>query len=213
MGDAEVGEERVLGARAAACDQDVGGLDVAVHEPGGVRVVQGVGDVGDDPHGPVGGHGSLAPQHLLRVVTLDELHGDPQPAVVETAVEDLDQGRVVERAGDRRLAVEPGGEHRVGRQVGMDHLHRVLPREPWVLHQVDRTHAAGADLLDDAVTGEDGPRFKVHLCSPIPAPGCHATLLGRRELPAGERYERHRGRVGIVGMTGREPRRMRDRVA
>ena len=49
--EAEVGEVDVLLAVGVG-DQDVGRLDVAVHEAAGVGGVEGVGDAGHDPGGP-----------------------------------------------------------------------------------------------------------------------------------------------------------------
>ena len=50
LADAEVGQEGVLGA-AAAADEDVGGLDVAMDEAVVVRLVERVGDLRDQVDG------------------------------------------------------------------------------------------------------------------------------------------------------------------
>ncbi len=70
------------------CEQDVGGLDVAVQQPSVMRVVQRVGDGGEDGEGILLGHSrrvALA-QQAIAVRSVDIVHGDPQLSVALAAV-------------------------------------------------------------------------------------------------------------------------------
>jgi hypothetical protein len=63
---------------------------------------------------------------------------------------------MVERCGELRLAKEALSEGLVRRQLGSEELQRDLSLEPEVIGPIDHAHAATADSLLDAVTGEDG---------------------------------------------------------
>ena len=68
-GEAEVaqpGVQRLLGAVAAG-DEHVGGLDVAMDEPGGVGDVERPRHLLEDHHRGVGGEAALAADHPLQV--------------------------------------------------------------------------------------------------------------------------------------------------
>ena len=71
-GDAEVDQH----GPAVGGEQDVAGLEVAVHDPGLVGHLQRLGDLGDDRHDLVGGQPWALPQPAAQRLALDELHGD-----------------------------------------------------------------------------------------------------------------------------------------
>ena len=95
-----------------ARDQDVGRLDVAVHEPGGVRGVERVGDLGDDARGPRGLEAALAPQQPVQVGARHVAHDEVEVAVLLARRVDRDDVRVVDRRGQPRLALEALAERR-----------------------------------------------------------------------------------------------------
>jgi hypothetical protein len=86
------------------------------------------------------------------------LHDVEQPAVGEPAgVVDGDDARVFEPGENASLVAQPAFEAGARQRVG--NLDRDLATELFVERQIDRSHAATADLLDDCVAAglELGP--------------------------------------------------------
>ncbi|SFI51336.1 hypothetical protein SAMN05216561_109142 [Nocardioides psychrotolerans] len=150
-GDAEVGDlgDVVVG------DQDVAGLDVAMHHPERVRRGQPVGDLGADPRSPDGVHGPLGGGDLRQGAAGDIFHHQPQVLPLLHRVVDRDDVAVVERGGGAGLAHCAGQvRQRLTGQVS-DALDRHLATEPLVVGQPDAAHPSPADLTVEAVaTGE-----------------------------------------------------------
>ena len=80
----------------ARAEQDVGGLDVTVHEPRRVRRVQRGADLSDDPRRAAGIQRPLAPDERAQVVARDVAHREVRDAVRLARVEERDDVRVVE---------------------------------------------------------------------------------------------------------------------
>ena len=92
-------EVAVTGALLGGGDQDVAGLDVAVHEPELVRRVEGVADLHEDPEQARQGHAARLAEQRLEVAAGDVAHRDEQLAVRLARLVDRDDVRVVERGG------------------------------------------------------------------------------------------------------------------
>jgi hypothetical protein len=127
--------------------QDVGRLDVAMHDPLGVRPGQGPAKLGGDAAG-LPRRQRPAPQAAGQVLALDEL-GD----VVETLggmadVVDLDDARVADPRQHLGLAFERRHPLGVLGPPWLDHLDRHRPRQPAVQALVD---APERPLADDGV--------------------------------------------------------------
>ena len=60
-------------------DPDVGRLDIPVHDPQGVGIGQGLGQVGDDLGGLVGRQRAVLGQPFVQAAALDQGHGDVVP--------------------------------------------------------------------------------------------------------------------------------------
>ncbi len=157
-GNAEVHQldlERVFPFTRAAADEDhVGRLDVAVHDAGGVRRGERVGHVARDAHAGLERHGR-APLALRDVLALEPLHRDVRLPVVEL----------------------PEGHHPDDPAVAQPREHTTLPPEARLLARIDPrqrddlerdvlsahlvagsvhdAHSAAADLaLDDEPAGQ-----------------------------------------------------------
>ena len=150
LGDAEVGD---LGG-AVGHDQQVARLDVAVHDAGPVRGVQGAGGLGDDVEHDVGVEPAVPLDDLGQRLAVDQLHDQVRAAerAVLAVVEDPGDPGVGERGREARLGAEPGTELLVVGVHGRQHLDRDRPAEDLVATAPDLAHAAGSDPLEQRVT-------------------------------------------------------------
>ena len=148
-GDAEVAEVGLDGA-AAAAHQHIGRLDVAVHEPGRVRVGEAAGHLRDELDGLAHRGGSPLRDHLAEVAVRDQLGGDVEEAVLLAVGVDLDDVRGVQRGQRPGLAAEPLPERGVVGEHRGDDLERHAPVERLLDRAVDDPHPAGPELGHDA---------------------------------------------------------------
>ncbi len=153
-GDAEVGHLHL----AVGPDQDVGRLDVAVHDTAGVGVAEGsrhlVGDLGGLHAVDV----AVGSQDVGKGATLHVLHRHEVGVGVLAPVvhgDDVGVGQVGRGLG---LAAEPLDEVRVGGELGEQHLDGHQTVEQQVAGQEHVGHAAAPDaLLDFVAVVEDRP--------------------------------------------------------
>ncbi|MCY1302013.1 hypothetical protein D9M70_516510 [compost metagenome] len=146
LGDAEVGEH----GRAVIAEEDVGRLDVTVHQALVVDHGQGAGDLPDNAQ-------CLAGLQDLALVAAEvaagqELHGQVM-APIGQAVDgvDGDDGRVMQGGDHARLLDEARGEGLVIQLV--QDFHRHLAVEGFLGREVDLGHAALAQPAMHAVAG------------------------------------------------------------
>ena len=100
--DAEVGDLHPAVGR----DEQVAGLDVAVHEPGGVRGLERGGRLRDDVEHLVGGEHVLALEDRRQRLAGHELHDEEGAAVFLAVVEDAGDALVVHERGVAGLGAE-----------------------------------------------------------------------------------------------------------
>ena len=145
-----------MGDRTALVGQEqVGGLDVAMDEAGGVGGVEGAGDLGQQ----VGRQArverpSLEP--IVEVGALDVAHGQERGALGLTGLVDGDDVGVVDRGRQLRLAQEAGAERLVVCVFGGEQLEGHLAPELALLGEVDDAHAAAPQDALDAIRPEVG---------------------------------------------------------
>ena len=157
LGEPEVGQVDLL-AGALSADQDVGRLDVAVHQSALVRRFEGRRHRAHHPLDPV--EIELAPvDDLSQVGAWHVTHRQIEDAVVVAAPVDRDDVGMLERRGQPGLRLEAGHGVRVLRVLGRDDLqgHRAL--EFRVGGLVDQTHPAAVEDALDAVPGEQRARL------------------------------------------------------
>ncbi|CAA9298234.1 MAG: hypothetical protein AVDCRST_MAG11-638 [uncultured Gemmatimonadaceae bacterium] len=184
--DAEVGDH---GAAALAVEQDVVGLDVAVHHAARVRVGERVGDVGEDAADHGHRRARLPAEARAEALPLDERHDEVgQPVALVDRV-DGHHVRVRERRGGLHLALEPRAHVGAEREVGREHLERHAASQAAVARLVDDGHRPPADLVLDVVVLAEGSGHPVaktvgHRCAHA-APSSnkqHATGRDHRRL-------------------------------
>ena len=149
-----------IGGDAVGAEQDVGGLDVAVHHVLGVHVGQRRGDLGGD----------LADLRLAQRAlrdpgrqagAVDQLHHQEGglPVRPDRTVEQGDQVGVAQPG--QRLQLELVALHATGDLVrvgvGAEDLDRDVAGQQLVVGAEHLGHAAGADPVDDPVTAAQRP--------------------------------------------------------
>ena len=116
-----------------AREQHVGGLDVAVHEPGGVRGVQPGGDLGDDLRRAARGQAAVALERAVQVGPRDVAHDEVQPPALLAGRVHGHEVRVVDRGGQARLEREAGAQPGSrARSAAITLIATGRPRSSWV---------------------------------------------------------------------------------
>ncbi len=120
-----------------------------------VRVVERVGHLPGDPHRLVHAELRFPVQPAAQRFALDVRHDVEEEAVGGAGVEERQDVRVLELGGGGDLLHEALGTEDGG-QLGLQHLDGHLAQVAEVLGQVDRGHAARAELPLDAVAVGEG---------------------------------------------------------
>ncbi len=156
-GDAEVGEHDPVVTGVGEAQQDVGRFDVAVQQALAVRVVQRLGDRGDDAHHLVGRHPVRVAvgEQVRGIRAVDELHGDPELVVELPAVVDRHDVRVRQGGHHVGFEVEPLPVFVVAADRRAEDLQGVIARQPGMLNQVNLAHASGPEGPQDGVTSNN----------------------------------------------------------
>ena len=136
-------------------DQAVGpahhvlGLEIAVHDTGGMCCAHGRGDLDDDVEGLA--HREVPHQPMAQRLAIDVLHRDELLAVRPlTQRVDRADVRMIERRERARLAREAGAAPGVGGEVQRQDLDGDVATELGVVCAVDLAHAPFAQLAEDA---------------------------------------------------------------
>ena len=149
LGQAEVGD---LG-RAVAVEQDVGRLQVAMHDAGLVRRVHGPGERRHQLGRRAAGLGRPL-EAVGEAPPFEQLERDEGAAVGLAEVVDLDDVGMAEPGDGLGLDQEPLAMLGVGVLAVADHLQRDDPVQRAVPGLVDDAHAAAAQLGQDLELGE-----------------------------------------------------------
>ena len=189
-GDAEVGDLHL----AVGADQDVGRLDVAVHEPGLVGEVERGGHLAGDLRRLLGGDPAVGAQDVGERAAVDVLHGDEVGAGVLAPVVDADDVRVAEVGRRLRLAPEALDEVGVDGELGEQHLDGDLAVEQAVAPEEHVGHAAAPDALAQLVAIVDDRRSVV---------GRHCCLLAVVVRPPGRTTPDEATAIAFPGHAGR----------
>ena len=153
LGDAEVRHDDPA---AAAFQQDVVRLDVAVNDAESVRGAERVGGFHEDAARFLRGQASPALQPLGQRLTVDEGHHEVDEAVrAFTHRVDRHDVRVRYPRGRLRFAQEADPDLLPEGQLGRQHFDGHLPLEPLVPGVIDHSHSAPADFAFDGIGGTE----------------------------------------------------------
>nr|WP_228800110.1 hypothetical protein [Nocardia cyriacigeorgica] len=163
--DAEIGDQCALAAIDGG-DEQIGRLDVAMHDIVAMGVVEPRGGIAEDAGRPFRVEPArFAGQQLGGIRAVDVLHFDPADAVCLAPVQDPDDVVVGERAGQvgfpaEQMDVAPARLRRV------EHLQRHRFGQTGMRGAVDRPHPTGAEFFLDPVIGERFTQPQYHVVVP-----------------------------------------------
>ena len=154
----ELGEAEVehLG-EAGVGDDDVAGLDVAVHDAGGVRDRERIGNL-QGVLQRLPNREPARPDEGLERLSLDELHRDELLRRSHPDFVDGDDVRMVQRRGGLRLLQEPALAVVVQGRALRQELHRHESVQEQVAGAIHDAHPSFADLLEQLVVADCGSR-------------------------------------------------------
>jgi len=138
---------------AAAGDEKIGGLDVAMDDALGVRGVQRVGDFDADVEQAVHFEGT-AVHGVLQRGAVEKFHGDEGFAVFFADIVDGADAGMVQRGGGLRFALEASEGLLVARNFGGKKFQRDEAVQARVFRFVNHAHAAAAEAFYDTVMGD-----------------------------------------------------------
>jgi hypothetical protein len=139
---------------AARADHQVGGLDVAMHHAGVVRVLDPVERLMDQRERLLEGQRAAPLESSVQCLALDEFHHQVEIVVfLGEGEHDGDVGMVESR---QSLGFHPEALDQLGviRQIGAQHLDRHGPPQGFVDAAPDEAHGSAADLLADQVVAD-----------------------------------------------------------
>ena len=126
-------------------NEDVGRLDVAMHEPLRVRGVERARHLPEYVERAVRRESALVRDQRLQIDALDVAHRDVEHALGLTRLEDRHDAGVVEPGGRPPLLLEALAVERVVRELGCEHFEGDLAPVAELLRDVDDAHAAAAE--------------------------------------------------------------------
>ena len=156
-GEAEVGDAH----DAVLVEEEVGRLDVAVHEPAAVRVLERRGDLAADVRGLRRREPDAGVEHPAQRAALEQLEDHERDAVVLAPVVDGHDVRVVQRRRELGLGAEPAQEARVVRKARVEDLDRDASAQPDVVRGIDAAARACTDRAEQAVAAGKNPADEV----------------------------------------------------
>ena len=150
-GDAEVGDHRAAVRR----QEQVLGLDVAVHDPMLMRVLERERGLARDPDGVLHGKLLLVVQPVAERLSFDERHREPQLAGGFARVVYGEDVGMLQPRREHDFPLKPLGAKGSG-ELGQKYFQRDRAIVLEIVGEVDRRHSSVAQLPFEAVAGGEG---------------------------------------------------------
>ena len=147
--DPEVGDDRLLGV----VDEDVGGLEIAVHDASLVRGAKARHDLTGERQHPGDRQLALGSEQTREIGAVDERHRDVLDAVDLAHVVDTDHVGMRDLPREHELALEPALQLLRGERIRirLDHLERERQPQLGIPDVINGTHPTNAEQADDLV--------------------------------------------------------------
>jgi hypothetical protein len=142
LGDAEIHELHHALAVVALGEEEVRRLDIAMHDPGGVRLLQPSASLRHDARRELRREWAEAIEDFTDILAVQELHHEEGRAALDPDVEDLRDVLGLDLARRSRLDLKALEELRVGRVLGRDDLDGDAPPGPRVASLEDGPHSS-----------------------------------------------------------------------
>ena len=123
---------------------DVGGFQIAVQKPAGMRFLKRLGDLPGRTQG-IGQRQSAVLQPAMQRFPLDVFHDEEQRIAVFANLKDLADVGMIERGHGHRLAAQALARARVSRRHGWEQLDGDLAIETRIVGAIDLAHASRPD--------------------------------------------------------------------
>ena len=176
-------------------DEDVRRLDVAMNDALAVRRIQRVGHFGREIEQQFVLHRTPADAMLQRHA-VEKLHDHEDAAVfLADVVNGADVG-MIQRRSRARLAAKTLQRSRIARHIVRQKLERDKASQARVLGLVDDTHAAAAELFDNAVVRDGGVDHDL---------GAGRMMPDDRALAGGSQFVLDRSFTRQVNVTSQKP--------
>ena len=151
FGDTKIGDQRARWCVWLVLEQDVGGLDIAVHDPARVGGIERGGDLHDDRQ-QLGGWDRVArAEHLGQRAPHDQAHGDIRCSRLFANIIDRHDTRMVERGGGSGLAPEALDIGGVIHILRVEHFKGDITAQQRIVRPVNRGHATTPQYARDLV--------------------------------------------------------------
>ena len=134
---------------------DVGGLQIAVQKPAGVRFLERLGDLSGQAQG-LRQRQSASREPAIQRVAGDVLHHQEERGRVFADFEDLADVRMIDCGHGHRFVAQALPRLGIGGGVGREQFDRDPPIEAWVVGAIDLTHASRADGRENLIAAEAG---------------------------------------------------------
>src|SRR5262249_30623174 len=145
---------------AVLLEDDVRGLQVAVHHAGPVRLDQARGDVPADAYHLVHRQPSLRAEERHEIHSVDARHRGVPTGVDFSEIVDADDVLVRHLTGEKEFPLETvlkfSSDSRITHGIRANHLYRDRDAEFRVPRLIHGAHTADAELTDDSIPRSEG---------------------------------------------------------